>query len=30
MKPKSRYQPGDKIGRRYQVYKALMGGMGDV
>ena len=24
------YQPGDKIGGRYQVHKALMGGMGEV
>lgn len=25
-----RYKPGDKIGGRYQVHKALMGGMGEV
>lgn len=25
-----RYRPGDKIGGRYQVHKALMGGMGEV
>lgn len=25
-----RYQPGDKIGGRYQVHQALMGGMGEV
>jgi hypothetical protein len=30
MKPKPRYQPGDKIGGRYQVHQALMGGMGEV
>jgi serine/threonine protein kinase/regulator of sirC expression with transglutaminase-like and TPR domain len=30
MKPKPRYQPGDHIGGRYQVHKALMGGMGEV
>jgi serine/threonine protein kinase len=30
MKPKPRYQPGDKIGGRYQVHRALMGGMGEV
>ena len=29
-RPKPRYQPGDRIGRRYQVHKALMGGMGEV
>ena len=30
MKPQPRYQPGDKIGGRYQVHQALMGGMGEV
>ena len=30
MKPQPRYQPGDRIGDRYQVHKALMGGMGEV
>ena len=30
MKPKPRYQRGDRIGRRYQVHQALMGGMGEV
>jgi len=30
MKPQPRYQPGDRIGGRYQVHKALMGGMGEV
>jgi serine/threonine protein kinase len=30
MKPEPRYQPGDKIGGRYQVHQALMGGMGEV
>jgi len=30
MKPQPRYQPGDKIGGRYQVHRALMGGMGEV
>jgi serine/threonine protein kinase len=30
MRPKPRYQPGDKIGGRYQVHQALMGGMGEV
>ena len=30
MKPQPRYQPGDRIGSRYQVHKALMGGMGEV
>jgi serine/threonine protein kinase len=30
MKPGPRYQPGDKIGGRYQVHQALMGGMGEV
>jgi len=30
MKPTPRYQPGDKIGGRYQVHQALMGGMGEV
>ena len=30
MKPQPRYKPGDKIGGRYEVYKALMGGMGEV
>ncbi|MCB0165314.1 MAG: tetratricopeptide repeat protein [Anaerolineae bacterium] len=29
-RPKPRYQPGDRIGGRYQVHKALMGGMGEV
>jgi len=28
--PQPRYQPGDKIGGRYQVHQALMGGMGEV
>lgn len=27
---RSRYQPGDKIGGRYEVYKVLIGGMGEV
>jgi len=27
---KPRYHPGDRIGGRYQVHKALMGGMGEV
>jgi hypothetical protein len=26
----TRYQPGDKIGGRYQAHKALMGCMGEV
>lgn len=30
MKPQPRYQPGDRIGGRYQVHQALMGGMGEV
>jgi len=30
MRPKPCYQPGDKIGGRYQVHQALMGGMGGV
>jgi hypothetical protein len=30
MKRQPRYQPGDKIGGRYQVHRALMGGMGEV
>lgn len=30
MKPQPRYQPGDRIGGRYLVHKALMGGMGEV
>jgi tetratricopeptide (TPR) repeat protein/tRNA A-37 threonylcarbamoyl transferase component Bud32 len=30
MSPKTRYQPGDKIGERYQVHQAPMGGMGEV
>ena len=30
MKLTPRYTPGDKIGGRYQVHKALMGGMGEV
>ena len=30
MMPQPRYQPGDKIGGRYQVHQALMGGMGEV
>jgi len=30
MKPQPRYNPGDRIGGRYQVHKALMGGMGEV
>jgi tetratricopeptide (TPR) repeat protein len=29
-RPQPRYQPGDRIGGRYQVYKALMGGMGEI
>ena len=29
-RPKPRYQPGDRIGGRYQVHKALLGGMGEV
>jgi tetratricopeptide (TPR) repeat protein len=30
VKPKSRYQPGDRIGGRYQVHEVKMGGMGEV
>ena len=30
MQSKPRYQPGDKIGGRYFVHQALMGGMGEV
>lgn len=30
MRPQSRYQPGDKIGGRYQVHEVKMGGMGEV
>jgi hypothetical protein len=30
MRPRPRYQPGDKIGGRYQIHQALMGGMGKV
>ncbi|HJS28576.1 MAG TPA: tetratricopeptide repeat protein [Anaerolineales bacterium] len=30
MKPEPRYQPGDKIGGRYQVHQSLMGSMGEV
>jgi serine/threonine protein kinase len=30
MQPKPRYQPGDKIGGRYQVHQALLGGMGEI
>jgi tetratricopeptide (TPR) repeat protein len=30
MNPQPRYRPGDKIGGRYQVHQALMGGMGEV
>ncbi len=30
MKPEPRYKPGERIGGRYQVHKALMGGMGEV
>ena len=30
MKPQPRYQPGDRIGDRYQVHKTLMGGMSEV
>jgi hypothetical protein len=29
-RPKPRYQPGDRIGGRYQMHQALMGGMGEV
>ncbi|MCB0165315.1 MAG: tetratricopeptide repeat protein [Anaerolineae bacterium] len=29
-RPQPRYQPGDRIGGRYQVHKALLGGMGEV
>lgn len=29
-RPQPRYKPSDKIGGRYEVYKALMGGMGEV
>lgn len=30
MRSQFRYQPGDKIGGRYHVHRALMGGMGEV
>ncbi len=30
MKPNPTYQPGDRIGGRYQVHQALMGSMGEV
>lgn len=30
MKAEARYKPGDRIGGRYQVHKALLGGMGEV
>jgi len=30
MRSQPRYQPGDRIGGRYQVHQALMGGMGEV
>ena len=30
MTSQPRYKPGDRIGGRYQVHKALMGGMGEV
>jgi len=30
VKPRPRYQPGDKIDGRYQVHQVLMGGMGEV
>lgn len=30
MKPQRRYKPGDKICGRYQVHKAIVGGMGEV
>ncbi len=30
MRPQPRYNPGDRIGGRYRVHKALMGGMGGV
>jgi hypothetical protein len=30
MSPKPHYKRGDKIGGRYLVHKALMGGMGEV
>ena len=30
MKVQPRHQPGDKIGGRYQVHQALMGGMGEI
>lgn len=30
MQPQLRYRPGNKIGGRYQVHQALMGGMGEV
>ena len=30
MNAKPRYKPGDRIGGRYQVHQALMGGMGEV
>ena len=29
-RPKTRYQPGDRIGDRYQVHEVKMGGMGEV
>ena len=29
-RPKPRYQPGDRIGGRYQVHQVKMGGMGEV
>ncbi|MDY0092868.1 MAG: hypothetical protein RBT80_09235 [Candidatus Vecturithrix sp.] len=30
MKPQPRYKAGDKIGGRYRIHQALMGGMGEV
>ena len=30
MRPQPHYQPGEKIGGRYQVHQVLMGGMGEV
>ena len=30
MKPQPHYQRGDRIGGRYQIHQALMGGMGEV
>jgi hypothetical protein len=30
MNPQPRYQPGDRIGGRYQVYQVRMGGISDV